>query len=158
MASHNLTDTGNSVGFILILVIKWRAWRTAEICYTEKAMEKRLWVVLGILGSLVALAIAATAWTFLYKEDYTFRLEAACDPSTERCFVRDCSNADDCPANGLENYKVFTVHAYDFERCQDNSCLAECTSGSISCDVEYCEESGEEGEGSCDLTEPPSSE
>ena len=53
------------------------------------------------------------------------RTGCVCDPTSQTCFSRDCSEGD-CPPNNLENYRQFTIRARDFSRCSDNSCLKEC--------------------------------
>jgi hypothetical protein len=107
-------------------------------------MDKWDKIFLWILALSVVAVIAATAYKFLFAKDYDFVLEAPCDPSTNTCFTRDCSNPDDCPPNGLENYRIFNVKASDFGKCADNSCLNECLSGKISCTETKCGESEED--------------
>lgn len=102
-------------------------------------------VLLSFITLAIAAAIAATGWLFLYKKDYTFVLEAACDPTTQTCFTRDClSDESDCPPNGLEAYKIYHVAASDFYTCSDNSCAAECASGAITCEEEVCSDDSED--------------
>lgn len=95
-------------------------------------------VTLFILTFLAA--IGACYYRYYHQKDYNYLVEASCDPTVERCFVRDCENPDDCPPNGLSVYKEFHVKAYDFARCQDNSCKQECESGTIRCEAISCEE------------------
>lgn len=100
---------------------------------------------LFILGIAVLVSIGATAYKFLYINDYTVSLEAACDSVTETCFYRDCQDGETyCPPNELEYYRIFEVSARDFKQCADNSCLAECTNDSISCEEIVCGESEED--------------
>lgn len=101
------------------------------------------------ISLLVVVAVCATAYLFLVKEDYAFVVEAPCDPAQNTCFTRDCSGGE-CPPNELEQYRVFAVSAHDFPVCADNSCLQECTSGAIEC-VEYV--CGESEEDECTETE-----
>ena len=100
-------------------------------------MNKILPVILMVM---VLGTIASNMRTFYVQKDYTFTTEAACDQSNSRCFVRDCSD-DSCPPNGLEIYREFTLNASDFSKCADNSCLNECTSGSIQCTESNCGDS-----------------
>ena len=95
---------------------------------------------LATISLFVVTAVIATAYIFLVREDYDFVIEAPCDPAEEICFYRDCS-AEECPPNGLENYRVFSVSAKDFPKCSDNSCLPECTDGVIACTETVCSES-----------------
>lgn len=93
--------------------------------------------------SIVAVIIA-TAHRFLIAKDYDFIVEAPCDPLVDICFARDCSLPDECPPNNLENYRMFNIKAYDFEKCADNSCLNECLSGQIYCQEIFCGDSEED--------------
>jgi len=94
---------------------------------------------------LSVLAVAtATTYKFLLEKNYNFVVEAPCDSSTNACFIRSCFNSDDCPPNGLENYRIFNVKASDFEKCTNNSCLNECLSGKISCKETKCGNSEED--------------
>lgn len=54
--------------------------------------------------------------------------------------MRDCSNPDDCPLNGLEEYRLFYISADDFNTCSDNSCRNECLDGTIACEEVICDE------------------
>lgn len=91
----------------------------------------------------IAVAMLSTAYIFLVRKDYDFIIEAPCDPAEGICFSRDCSTGE-CPPNGLENYRVFSVSARDFTSCADESCLQECTNGTIACDETLCGESEED--------------
>ncbi len=88
-------------------------------------------------------AVGASFYKYYYTKNYDYLVEASCDPSTEKCFHRDCSNADDCPPNGLSYFKEFYVKAYDFPKCTDDSCKTECTEREISCVPISCEYSQE---------------
>lgn len=86
------------------------------------------------------LAIGSSYYRYFYSKNFDYLVEANCDPEVENCFYRDCeSSPDDCPPNGLVNYKSYKVKAYDFKKCSDNSCLNECVSGTISCEVIACD-------------------
>jgi len=98
---------------------------------------------LTTISLLVILTILSTAYIFLVRKDYDFIIEAPCDPALDTCFSRDCSD-DECPPNGLELYRVFSVRAADFPTCSDNSCLQECMQGSIACTETVCGESDED--------------
>ncbi len=89
----------------------------------------------------VITAIGITAYNFLWLQDYHFIVEASCDPSSEKCFVRDCITTDECPPNELGHYKVFEVSANDFSQCADNSCGRECREGKILCIEVVCGDS-----------------
>ena len=110
-------------------------------------MERSDVVTLSLISLSVAIVLAGTAWLFLFEQHYDFVVEAACDPETETCFYRECSdlsNTGDCPPNALENYKIFYLNAADFASCQDNSCKNECETGAIECTELLCGESEED--------------
>ncbi len=86
----------------------------------------------------VIAALAACFHRYYYSKNYTYLVEASCDPSLEPCFVRDCSNPDDCPPNQLSFYSQFEVKARDFDECTTNSCERECKSGLIECTIVEC--------------------
>jgi hypothetical protein len=102
-------------------------------------MNKTLFAILIVM----ILAVIAGAYDkYFYTKNYDFFVEAPCDPLKNVCFIRDCD--DGCPPNGLEEYRVFTLSASDFNFCKDNSCLDECTSGSITCEETMCGDSEED--------------
>jgi hypothetical protein len=81
-------------------------------------------------------AVGASYYKYYYTKDYDYLVEAKCDPSTEKCFFRDCDNQPDlCPPNNLSYYKEYYVKAYDFPKCSDNSCETECSMGVIGCEL-----------------------
>lgn len=110
--------------------------------------------MLVLISVMAVLAIGATAWLFLIQKNFVFIVETECDPATQTCFYRDCSNEDDCPINGLENYKVFSMDAKEFYRCKEDSCKASCESGNHACTETVC---GESEEDECSVIEAESS-
>ena len=109
--------------------------------------------VLWLVSLSFLVVLLSTGYIFLVRKDYNFYLEAYCNPETTTCFTRDCSEPDSCPPNNLEDYRVFYVKAKDFNKCSDNSCLTECSSGQISCEEVVC---GEEPSDECSLFVEPS--
>ncbi len=107
-------------------------------------MDKSDKLFLAAIAFSTIAVIGITAYSFVYLKNYDFVTETECDPATETCFYRDCSEEDSCPPNGLENYRVFTMNARDFNTCADNSCLDECISGTILCEELMCGESEED--------------
>lgn len=81
---------------------------------------------------MVALALAASFYLYLYAEKYDFIIEASCDPATQECYTRDCSGGD-CPPNELSTYRVFRVPATTFDTCTDNGCTGVCTALNSPC-------------------------
>lgn len=107
-------------------------------------MERSGKIFLSVISLSVATVILVTGYTFLIQKDYNFIVEAACEPSSEICFHRDCSSGE-CPPNELAYYKTFLISAGDFRKCSDNSCAQECASTAIRCEEIVCDESaGEE--------------
>jgi hypothetical protein len=123
-------------------------------------METSDKVVLSLIVLSIVAVLGSSTWLYLFQKDYDFVVEAECDPATETCFYRDCTNLEECPPNELENYRVFRVRAGDFERCANNTCLAECTNQSITCEEVLCGESEEDecAEYVTDTTEEPTAE
>ncbi|HRH22526.1 MAG TPA: hypothetical protein PLB51_00840 [Candidatus Paceibacterota bacterium] len=107
-------------------------------------MEKSDKIFLWIIGLSVVAVILATGYNFLFVQKYNFYVEAPCDPATQTCFERDCSEVDACPPNNLSTYRAFYIQAGDFSRCEDNSCLKECTSGTLSCEEIVCGDADED--------------
>lgn len=98
-------------------------------------------ILLLISGISVALVCLVSYTKYIYAKDYTFLVEASCDPLTQSCYVRDCE--DYCPPNELESYTVFAISAADFSSCTDNSCSNVCLNPTtaekceeITCDIE----------------------
>lgn len=76
-----------------------------------------------VIGSLFFVALTAFTKYLLFK-DYTFLIEAACDPEEQICYTRSCE--DYCPPNGLEVFTVYEISASNFDSCTDNSCASIC--------------------------------
>ena len=85
-------------------------------------------------------AIGVSFYRYYHLKDYSYSVEAVCDPTTEICFSRDCSNSSDCPPNQLSFYKEYRVKAYDFPLCEDDSCSVVCALGSIECNFVQCDQ------------------
>jgi len=97
------------------------------------------WII--IVFFLLLMPIGSSFYKYYFSKDYKYLIEAACEPSIEICFSRDCSNPDNCPPNGLSLFKEYYVKAYDFEKCSDNSCAKECEKGQIKCSPINCGDS-----------------
>ena len=69
-----------------------------------------------------------------------------CDPSKETCTQRDCTNPDDCPPNGLSDFKRYNLNANDFKICENEDCTNACENGTIKCEPIECAEDEEMGE------------
>ena len=84
-------------------------------------------------------AIGVSFYRYYHQKDYDYLVESSCDPIAEHCFSRDCENSADCPPNQLSAYKEYYVKAYDFPRCEDNSCAIACGMNSIKCEAVLCD-------------------
>ena len=91
----------------------------------------------GLTLSVISV-ITASWYRFSVVKTYDFITEAACNPQKQSCFHRDC-NTDDCPPNDLDDYRIFHIQAFDFKKCINNSCLTECTLGTITCIGTTCD-------------------
>jgi hypothetical protein len=96
------------------------------------------------ISILFLVALVAPVFSSFYKyyftQNYDYLVEAECNPEIEICYIRDCSNPDDCPPNGYEEYKQYYLKAYDFKKCSDNSCKTECENDAIDCEEIVCGE------------------
>ncbi|MFA6258045.1 MAG: hypothetical protein WC671_03525 [Candidatus Paceibacterota bacterium] len=117
----------------------------------EKEEKKNDWF-LWLIGISCLSAIFVSFYFFYFKKDYDFIVEVACDPLKETCFQRDCSNPDDCPPNGLSDFKRFSLNAGDFKVCENEDCASVCETGTIKCEPIECAEDETLGE-SCSLLE-----
>lgn len=85
--------------------------------------------------------LISTYLIFFANKNYAFIVELPCDSGETSCFVRQCDVEGECPPNELEQYRMFSVNAADFEQCTDNSCVPKCTEGLIECEEILCDES-----------------
>ncbi|MEJ0001922.1 MAG: hypothetical protein WDN09_01940 [bacterium] len=96
------------------------------------------------------IVILVSFYFFYFKKDFDFIVETSCDPLTETCFQRDCTNPDDCPPNGLSDFNRYSVSAKDYASCADEDCTSACASGEIQCEQIECTEDLTVGE-SCSI-------
>ncbi len=117
----------------------------------EPKSTHNFFLVSLILGCLVAIG---SAFYFLYyQKDYYFIVETSCDSAVEECFIRDCSDPELCPPNGLSSFKRYGIKASDFDMCTNEDCTMACETGAIECEQEACVEDVEYGE-SCVAPSP----
>lgn len=116
----------------------------------DKKSDWFLWLI----GISCLIAVVVSFYFFYFKKDYNFIVETACDTSKETCFQRDCSNPDDCPPNGLSDFKRYSLNAGDFNKCENEDCTNACENGTIKCEPIKCTEDLEVGE-SCSSLENP---
>lgn len=114
----------------------------------EPKSEHNFFLYALLLGCLVA--IGSSFYFFYYQKDYNFIVETTCDNTKETCFVRDCTNPDDCPPNQLSSFKRYSLNAGDFKMCENEDCTVACETGVIKCAQIECAEDLAAGE-SCTL-------
>lgn len=108
---------------------------------------KKLFTTFTIINIILFLGVMINSFYFFYiKKDFDFIVEATCDTSVEQCFQRDCTNPDDCPPNGLSDFKKYTLNANDFKYCPNEDCTTACESRQIQCRKVICEEDMDMGE------------
>lgn len=113
---------------------------------------KKLLTPFTFLNIILFLAVIANSFYFFYiKKDFDFIVETVCDPTLEQCLLRDCTNPDDCPPNGLQEFKRYTLNANDFKYCENEDCKTVCESGQVQCEIIPCIEDEEYGETCSDL-------
>ncbi|OGI94686.1 hypothetical protein A3A03_00135 [Candidatus Nomurabacteria bacterium RIFCSPLOWO2_01_FULL_40_18] len=120
----------------------------------EKNSNWFLWLI-----GISCLAVIASAFYFFYfQKNYDFIVEVACDPSQETCFQRDCSNPDDCPPNGLSDFKRYSLNAGNFQMCENEDCENACETETIQCEPVECTEDLTVGESCSNFASPTSDE
>ena len=97
-----------------------------------------------LLVVTVLVVILGSFYNLFLSKKYEFIVEAACDPTTENCFYRDCSEEDACPPNGLEYFRTYNISADKFGGCSDNSCSEICMNDSSACVETICGETEED--------------
>lgn len=103
---------------------------------TKEYFSRQGVVILITFVVLSLLLTYITAYTkYIFAKDYSFYIEAPCDPESTTCFTRNCD--DYCPPNGLADYRAFTIKASTFGSCTDNACSNICLNKSI---AYQCEE------------------
>jgi hypothetical protein len=108
----------------------------------EKSGNWFLWAIV----LCCAVAVAVSFYSFYFNKNYDFIVETACDPAKEECFERDCTNPDDCPPNGLSDFKRYSLNAGDFKMCENEDCTLACETALIECIQLECVEDPEWGE------------
>lgn len=103
----------------------------------EIAKRSTPWILWVLLVS-VLIILGQSVYKNYIAKNYTFYLEAPCNPATDECYVRTCATDGDCPPNNLTTYRVFQLPAYEFKNCSNNSCLNICPSVAYSCEEIKC--------------------
>lgn len=109
-----------------------------------KPFKNNINFILTILGVCLFLVAASFSYVnYFENKDFPMSLESSCNPETENCFYRNCSE-EECPPNGLEIYKYLEVPAWFFEKCSENSCSKECIDNPSHCVYTQCDPDSEE--------------
>ena len=96
----------------------------------------------------VAAVVANRYYHYVDQRDFLLDVDMACDPSTEQCFVSDCSPEDN-PNCDTSPYKYVEILASNAPRClEEHSCDSfSCDPDDTTCSITYCnEETISEGE------------
>lgn len=112
--------------------------------------KNNLFLLVILFGCLISIFVSF--YFFYFKKDYNFIVETKCDPTTQTCFYRDCSIADNCPPNNLSYYNVYTLKAKDFNQCTNEDCTDFCNLNNGMCIKTECTES-DISDGTCVLPE-----
>jgi hypothetical protein len=78
--------------------------------------------LISLFVFLFFFVVAHSFYVIYIAKDFDYLIDMSCDPNSEKCFQRDCTNPDDCPPNKLSVYKQSYVTAKYFPECTDNSC------------------------------------
>lgn len=115
----------------------------AVIAVSKKVIGLLVFTICG--ASLVFLS----AYTkYIYAKDFSFLIEATCNPEQQTCYVRDCDES--CPPNQLEIYSAYEISAADYAKCTTNGCENICQNETTS---NLCKEFVCDGEKGDDCTE-----
>lgn len=116
-------------------------------------MDKNSRIVVGIIVVALVLSVGVTFWRIFIARDYAISFDVACDPASERCFVKTCTPDD--PANNpcldekasVEYSKTLQMDAHLIPACDetnDNCSRLSCTGQSTDeCREILCDASAE---------------
>lgn len=79
-------------------------------------------ILISLFAFLFFFTITHSLYTIYFDKNFDYLIESPCDPNSEKCFQRDCTNPGDCPPNNLSVYKEFYLTARYFSECTDNFC------------------------------------
>jgi hypothetical protein len=117
-----------------------------------QAFNSKLINILFLSGFFVVIAGSFARYYFL--KEFPINIEVPCDSTLELCFHRDCEIEDECPPNGLSDYRQFEILGRTFATCSEiDGCEVLCKTTS-ECTEIVC---GEDEEDVCtELPEPVS--
>lgn len=90
-------------------------------------MDKKSRILLIIAAVALILSVGVTFWRIVIARDYPISLETACDPASEKCFIKTCTPDD--PANNpcsdekatTEYYKTLQMEAHSIPACDESN-------------------------------------
>ncbi len=99
----------------------------------QKVFSDKVFFFLSLL--MISVAVFISVNKFYITKNYDFYVEVSCNPDEEECLSRNCET-EECPPNGLETYKEYTISAKDFERCENEDCTELCKETDICQEVQ----------------------
>lgn len=111
-------------------------------------MDKKSKIFFSIFFSIVFIITAISFFKFYILKDYYIKLETACDPATEKCFMSECDPAVDteCPENAADR-----ISYYKFIEKKANA-LPSCDPSDANCPPLICRTGEDCAEILCDET------
>jgi len=121
-------------------------------------LDKNSKIFFIVFGLLILASVAATYWRIVIKKDYIIEAQADCDPTTAKCFVRQCdpnSTAEEGKCTGditkdVKNYKIVKRNASRIPFCDpaDENCQAlVCGENEPECEYIYCNDENKAEQG-----------
>lgn len=89
----------------------------------------------------VAAVVANRYYHYISQRDFLLDVDVACDPSTEHCFIADCSPEED-PNCDTSPYKYVEILARNAPSClEEHACDSfSCDPNDATCSITYCDE------------------
>jgi hypothetical protein len=109
-------------------------------------MEKKSKILLFVFFTAILVSVGFTYYKIFILKDYIIKLEAGCDPTKEKCFIRECDPETDeeCPANldeRISYYKIIEKKASAIpvcesgnDHCPEINCAGDADCREILCD------------------------
>lgn len=94
--------------------------------------------VIAFFLTTLGLVIAFSFLRFYVFKNYDIIIETECNPETGNCFTRDCES-EDCPPNGLSNYKKYIIKGFQFDKCDHAGNCAKFCSNIKNCEPIECD-------------------
>lgn len=112
--------------------------------------EKKFFTPLTIFSLILFVVVVGwNVYSYYFQKNFEVFTESMCDPELQNCFYRDCT-LEECPPNGFEYYKKFSIQAYNLKQCDQNGdCGTFCEEKSTSCTEIPCDSSTD----ACSATE-----